>query len=1128
VSAPRYRPLPPDQAADALEREVLERWRAERLFEKTLEARSGAPPFVFFEGPPTANGRPGIHHVFARTIKDLFCRHRHMRGHYVRRKAGWDTHGLPVEIEVEKALGISGKPQIEALGVAEFNRRCRESVFTYRADWEQLSERIGYWLDYGDPYVTYTNDYVESVWWALRTLHDRGLLYRGHKILPYCARCGTALSSHEVAQGYEDVEDPSVYVALELESPESSVQRPEARGTAEARVTGHESPVTTSSPVTRHPSPRVLVWTTTPWTLVSNVALAVHPDLVYVELRRRKQGADTLILAEARAQAVLGEDFTDRWEIVRRLPGKDLVGRRYRRPLDWVPIPEGSGAHEVIIAADFVSAEDGSGVVHMAPAFGADDYAMGQRHRLAFLQPVNSRGAFDDHLPVVGGLWVKDADAPIIEELERRGVLWKAGTIRHAYPHCWRCGTPLLYYARDSWFVRTTAFRDEMLARNARVDWHPPETGEGRFGEWLKNNIDWAISRDRYWGTPLPIWVCEADATHVEAIGSYAELAERAGRPLPDDFDPHKPFVDAWSWPCRQCAGRSPGAAALMRRVPEVIDAWFDSGSMPFAQWHYPFENAGLMASQYPADFIAEGLDQTRGWFYSLLAIATGLGDALPNNSPEAGGQSPEAGGTAHSPLATRHSPLAFTAPYRAVVVNDLVLDANGVKMSKSRGNVVDPWAAVARYGADAVRLFLVASSRIDVPRRFDEALIRETAARDLVTLKNVYSGMFAQYANFGWVPSARDPQPAGRPLIDRWVLSRLRTVERETDRLLGSYDATAAARLVRDFVVDDVSNWYVRLNRHRFFDVDADDNRAAFATLHEVLLVVSRLLAPFAPFLSDAIHRELTGESVHLAPYARDEAFAPLPALEAAMEELRELARLGRAAREEAGIRVRQPLSRMLCVVPAAHVERMRPLLPLLAAELNVKECTLLTSADELVELSARPNFRALGRKFGKATPVAAKAVEALSGEALRAFERGEPLIITVESQSHHLDPEDLNILRRASGTLVVKEAQGLFVAIDPSVTPSLRQEGLARELVSRIQRMRKDAGLAVSDRIRLHVDGAPEIESVAREYQDWIAAEVLARAIGVGETPAGVEYARQSVEIEGLVANVALTREP
>ena len=1072
-----YRLLPADRSADDLEQEVLGWWRAERLFEHSLELRKGGEPFVFYDGPPTANGRPGIHHVFARTVKDLFCRHRAMHGAHVPRKAGWDTHGLPVEIEVERALGIRGKQDIEKLGVEEFNRRCRESVWKYRAEWEALCARIAHWLDYDHPYVTYTNDYIESEWWALKTLYERGLLYKGHKILPYCARCGTALSSHEVAQGYEDVEDPSIYVALELDGA--------APGGGPSRR-------------------RLIVWTTTPWTLVSNVALAVHPDLAYVELH--KKSADwTIILAEARAAAVLGADYADRWEVVGRLSGAALAGQRYRRPLDWVPFPEGGGEREVIVASDFVSAEDGSGIVHMAPAFGADDYATGQKHGLVMLQPVNARGEFDAAVPVIGGRWVKDADPLIIEELRRRDLLWKAGTITHAYPHCWRCGTPLLYYARDSWFVRTTQYRDDMLARNERVDWHPAEVGEGRFGEWLKNNIDWAISRDRYWGTPLPVWTCDGEGSHVEVVGSYAELSARVGAPLPGDFDPHKPFVDRWTWPCERCGG-------TMRRVPEVIDAWFDSGSMPFAQWHYPFENREQVAREYPADFIAEGLDQTRGWFYSLLAIAAGLGDALPNNAVGGAGGGP--GGT----------PRPRTAPYRAVVVNDLVLDATGVKMSKSRGNVVDPFDVVARHGADAVRLFLIASSQLGTPKRFDESVLRDTASGFLLTLKNVYSGIFAQYANYGWTPDAPVPPVAARPAMDRWILSRLASVEAEIDALLNAYDATAAARRLMDFVVDDVSNWYVRQTRARYYEVASPDSAAAFATLHEVLVTACRLLAPIAPYVSDWIHRELTGATVHLAAFVRAGAAAPDARLERAMLEVRELSRLGRAAREEAGINVRRPLGRGLCVVPAEDAAAVEPLLPILAAELNLKAVALLGSADELVTLEARPNFKALGRRFGKATPLAARAVQSLSSIDVRRLEHGEPVAISVEGVSHVLEAGDLTIVRRAAGDLVVKEALGRFVALDPAVTPALRREGLARELVSRVQRLRREAGLAVSDRIRLAVRGDPEIELAAREYIDWMASEVLARQILVGEQDLPAERAAQALELDGLQARVAL----
>jgi isoleucyl-tRNA synthetase len=1087
MSQKRYQLIPAELGQDALERRMLEMWRAENLFRKTLELRAGAPDFVFFEGPPTANGQPGIHHVFARTIKDLFCRHRHMRGYCVLRKAGWDTHGLPVEIEVERQLGISGKQQIEELGVEEFNRRCRESVWRYREDWEALSERIGYWLDYSDPYITYSNEYIESVWWALKTLYDRGLLYRGHRILPYCARCGTALSSHEVAQGYEDVEDPSVYLALPL------LEMP-AHGASDAEaLQGVER--------------RLLVWTTTPWTLLSNVALAVNPDLEYLEVRQKSGAPGTLVLAAARAEALLGERYGERWQVLARWRGRELVGGRYLRPLDWVPLPP-QGRSQVIVAGDFVSAEDGSGIVHMAPAFGAEDYATAQKEGLAFLQPVNARGCFDEDIPVVGGKWVKDADPIVIAELERRGLLWKASTLTHSYPHCWRCGTPLLYYARDSWFVRTTAFKDAMLARNEKVAWHPPEVGAGRFGDWLRNNVDWTLSRDRYWGTPLPVWVCEVDSAHLEVIGSYAELVERTGQALPDSFDAHKPYIDRFVWPCARCAreGKRPHGASLplMRRVPEVIDTWFDSGSMPFAQWHYPFENGDLFRRQYPADFIAEGVDQTRGWFYSLLAIATGLGDALPDNPPPGG-----------------------TAPYRAVVVNDLVLDAKGVKMSKSRGNVVDPWQVVARYGADAVRLFLVASSQLDVPRRFDENAIRETSARFLVTLRNVYSGIFAQYANFGWLPSERDPEVSVRPPIDRWILSRARSVELEVDRLLNDFDATAAARAIMSFVVEDVSNWYVRLNRHRLYEVDGDDNRAAFATLYEVLLVVSRLLAPFAPFISDFIHRELTGQSVHVAPFLRQRAVEPDPALEGAMGIVRQLASLAHAARDKVGIGVRWPLQHLFCVVPPAAAVGVQPLLPLLAAELNVKEVTLLTSADDLVELSAKPNYRVLGQRFGRKTPLVAQAIQSLPPGALRELERGEPVSVEVEGEWYQVGPDDLAVQRRATGDFVVREGGGLVVALDPVLTQQLRREGIARELVHRIQRLRKDSGLAVSDRIVLRLSGAPEIEAAAQEYKEWIAGEVLAKEFRVGEDSAGVECSVQTVEIDGLLGRIALKRD-
>jgi isoleucyl-tRNA synthetase len=1079
----RFRLLPTDRSPDELEKEMLSRWKEENLFQQTLAQAEGKPEFVFFEGPPTANGKPGIHHVFSRTVKDLFCRYRAMSGNHVARKAGWDTHGLPVEIEVEKRIekdfGIrTAKQQIEKIGVERFNEMCRESVWRYRTDWEDLSERIGFWLDYSDPYVTYSNNYIESVWWALATMFRAGRLYRGHKVLPYCARCGTTLSSHEVAQGYKDVKDPSAYVALDLVEDKSGKTRR-----------------------------RILLWTTTPWTLVSNVALAVNPTLEYVELRKRKSETDeTIILALARTPAVLGDDFAGRWETVGSFRGSDLVGKRYKRPLDWVAYKEGK--HEIIIGESFVSAEEGTGVVHMAPAFGADDYAAGQRNGLAFLQPVNLRGEFPEDMPLVGGMFVKDADAVILEELKRRGVLWKSTLHEHAYPHCWRCETPLLYYARTSWFIRTTEFKDAMLVRNSRVDWHPAETGSGRFGEWLTNNIDWAVSRDRYWGTPLPIWVCERDDSHAEAIGGYAELSERSGLKLGDDFDSHKPFIDSYTWACK-CGG-------TMRRTPEVIDAWFDSGSMPFAQWHFPFENRDKFERYYPADFIAEGIDQTRGWFYSLLAIATGLGDALPNNL---------LAHEAHSPV------VGDTAPYRAVVVNDLVLDAEGQKMSKRLGNIIDPASVIPRYGADAVRLFLTTSSQLWTPRRFDEAGIRDTAGRFLLTFKNVYTGIFAEYANFGWSPSDKDPAPQKRPPLDRWILSRLATIEREADELLGRYEATNAAKAVMAFFDEDVSKWYVRQSRHRFYDVDGEDNRAAFATLHEIIAVTCRLLAPFAPFITDWVHRELTGGSVHLAPFTRGVPGAIDVDLERAMGQIRTLATLGRAAREEAGVKVRQPLTRLVCVVPShgsaskTGAGVLEELSPLLAAELNIKIVQFISSADDLVTLKARPNFRSLGKKFGKDTPLAAEAVHALSSEALAEFEAGKPLYVSVGNESRELSSEDLTVVRTASGDMVVKEEGGYFAALDSVVTHELRLEGLAREVVSRVQRLRKELGFAVSDRIMLLVGGSAEIQEAVKAFQKWIADEVLALKVSVGEKIDGT-HATHTFDLDGQSVEVALER--
>jgi isoleucyl-tRNA synthetase len=1033
-----------------MERALLDRWHAERLFERSLALRAQGEPFVFFEGPPTANGRPGLHHVFSRTIKDLVCRFRSMQGRQVTRIAGWDTHGLPVEIEVERELGLGGKKDIEAFGVERFNALCRRSVFAYRDDWVAMSDRIGYWLDYDRAYITCSNDYIESVWALLQRLHRRGLLVRGHRVLPYCPRCGTVLSSHELALGYEEVRDRAVYVTVPLEGED-----------------GRE----------------LVVWTTTPWTLPSNVAVAVHPDLEYGTYPVHGR---LLVLATQRAHAVLGEEPP---APAHRYPGSVLVGLRYRRPLEVVPLPE-TGRHSVMVAGEFVTAGEGSGLVHLAPAFGADDYAVGQREGLALLCPVAPDGTFQGtRWPVLEGRLVtaEETNDLLIQRLKEEGRHLRTEWHTHPYPHCWRCQSKLIYYARASWFVRTTAVKDRLLAHNAQVHWHPPEVGAGRFGEWLANNVDWALSRDRYWGTPLPVWVADDDPDHVEVIGSYAELAERAGRPLPPDFDPHKPFIDAWTWP-------SPGGGT-MRRVPEVIDTWFDSGAMPFAQWHYPFENQDQFARHFPADFICEGVDQTRGWFYSLLAIATAAYDAVP---------------------------------YRHVVVNELVLDAAGQKMSKSRGNVVDPMGVVREVGADAVRLYLLASSEVWRPKRFDPAALREVAGGFLNTLRHTYT-FYALYA--AAVPESRPPERSGDEdagaLLDRWLLGALQRTVNTVVRAWEEYEITEGVKAILRFTVDDLSNWYVRLSRPRFWAPDATADPRAAATLRTALVTVSRLLAPAAPFASDWLHRALTGDSVHLAEFP-----APAPVededLATAMETVRALASLARAAREAGGLRVRQPLRVLrFAAPPAARSPVLDRLLDLLAQEVNVKRVEAVAAETDLVRLRGRPNFRSLGRRYGSETPRAAAAVEQLDADCLHRLEQRERVTVQANGKWWEFHPEDVTVEREVTSDWLVQSAGPLVAALDPAVTPELRAEGLARELVHRIQRLRKEAGYAYTTRIVLAVDGDEEIRAAADRYREYIRGETLARRLVIGGPDFAPDRSEQG-RIDDHAATLAVAAHP
>jgi isoleucyl-tRNA synthetase len=1043
----------PEGSASQLEHDLLERWRAEGLFRQTLDATRDGKPFVFFEGPPTANGRPGIHHVFSRSIKDLICRFQTMQGRSVTRIAGWDTHGLPVEIEVEKELKLSGKKDIEKLGVAEFNRRARESVFRYKEDWESLSDRIGYWLDYEHPYATYSNDYIETVWWLLHRLHERKLLYRGHRVLPYCPRCGTVLSSHELALGYEEVTTNSIYVTF---------------------------------PLADDPSRQLLIWTTTPWTLLSNVAVAAHPDLEYGEYQ---VGDRRLILATARAAALpsssaKGAPTFAELGALRTVPGRELAGLRYHRPLEVVPLPE-DRASRLVVLGDFVTAEDGSGLVHMAPAFGADDYQAGVEHGLALVRPVAGDGT------LVGTTWpeiegrlvtARETNDLIIQRLKHDGRWHLTQAYSHTYPHCWRCSSPLIYYARDSWFVRTSAVKARMLALNAEVDWHPPEVGAGRFGEWLENNVDWALSRDRYWGTPLPVWVCDRDPSHVDVVGSYGELAERWGQPLPQDFDPHKPHIDTYVWPC-PCGG-------LKHRAPEVIDTWFDSGSMPYAQWHYPFEHEREFQAHFPADFICEGVDQTRGWFYSLLAIATTAFDSTA---------------------------------YRNVIVNELVLDAEGQKMSKSRGNVVNPWEMIEEFGADTVRLYLLASSQVWLPKRFDRSTIKDAAGKFFNALKNSYV-FFAGYAT-DWTPDQAPPR-GERPLVDRWLLSRLDATVQAVHSAWGEYDPTAGVRALMEFVVDDVSQWYVRANRARFWAVDSVADPAAVATLHETLLTVSRMLAPAAPFSSDWLHRALAGTSVHLARFP-ETADRRDPALEAAMDAVRRLASLAHGARQERKLPVRQPLARMQVAVPAAvRGTAFDELLALLRLEVNVKAIETVSSDAELVRLRAKPNFRSLGKRYGKRTPQVAAAAAGLTPDQLRELEAGRETALDLDGERVTYLPEDVVVEREVASDWLVASEGPYVVALDPRLTDELRLEGTAREVVNRIQRLRKEAGYVYTDRIGVWMDGGAPVLEAARVHAEFIRGETLARRLELGERAPAPDL-EQQVDIDGHEVVVGVQRD-
>jgi isoleucyl-tRNA synthetase len=1091
----------------AVELDVLARWEREGTFQQSLDAREGAPHFVFYEGPPTANGRPGIHHVMARTVKDLFCRYKTMQGFRVDRKAGWDTHGLPVEIEVEKELGLKGRDAVEAYGLARFNEACRASVLRYKDLWDGLTVRMGYWVDLDAPYVTYETDYVESVWNLLQRIHERrdaegqSLLARGHRIQWYSPANGTVLSSHEVSLGYKEVQDTSATVRF---------------------------------PVEGEPGTSLLAWTTTPWTLPANAALAVNPRVVYAKVRLPTEGGvEHVWIAEA-----LVSRLKTSGETVERRTGADLVGVVYVPPYHFAGAPtelyglaealahggvghDGAGHTWRVVAADYVTTEDGTGIVHTAPAFGADDWATGAKEGLPTLNPINPDGTFKDGFPLVGGLDFKAADRPILRDLKDRGLLYREDSYVHNYPHDWRRGTPLMQYPVESWFARTTAVRDRMVELNGQVNWQPEGIGAGRFGQWLENNVDWALSRMRFWGTPLPIWVSDRDKDHYEVVGSVAELKEKAGGAFPPEalhpetgeVDLHRPYVDAITWP--------DGQGGTMRRVPDLLDVWFDSGAMPWAQWHAPFENADRFRANVPADFIAEGVDQTRGWFYTLHAIAALVDDRLA---------------------------------YKNVVVNGLVLDADGQKMSKSVGNTVDPFETLERHGADAVRWTMMSASPPWENLKYSDAAVEDTKRKLFGTVVNTYK-FFATYAALdGFAYDAATALPtAARSELDRWVLSRLQSTVSETTAAFEGYHPTRAARAVEAFV-DDLSNWYLRRSRRRFWSKgDAGDpgsgpgagsasgsgadKRAAYETLYECLVAVATLMAPIAPFTAEWLFGLLTGgdRSVHLERFPAPDASRLDADLEGRMALARAVVTATLALRNEAGLNVRQPLASVTVVTGPGGVDEaaLRSVEAVVLDEVNVKR--LETASGGVVSKTAKPNFKALGKRLGPQMKAVNAAVRDLDSAAVEAYEASGRLVLDVDGGPVELVAGDLDVVSEGVAGRPVRQetaqmpdgtARTVTVALDTALDDDLRMEGVAREFVNRVQNLRKEAGFAVSDRIALTFQAPPATAAALLRHARAIQAETLAPVFGPSDVPTGDAMA--TVDLGDGPVTLAVRRSP
>lgn len=1002
-----------------VQKDQIKGWEDENLLGKCVSTREGMPPFVFYEGPPTANGKPGIHHVMARTLKDSVCRYWTMKGYEVHRKAGWDTHGLPVEIEVEKQLGMNGKQDIEKYGIAEFNQKCKESVFTYYSQWEEMTKRMGYLIDLDHPYITLENDYIESNWWLQKQFYDAGLIYEGHKILPYCPRCGTGLASHEVAQGYKEVQTLTLVAKFKQKNADAYF----------------------------------LAWTTTPWTLASNVALTVGPQVDYMKAKMTEgtEEGNVFYVAKNLADKVLG---AGKYSVLEEMKGKDLEYLEYEQLMPFVQVDKKAF---FVTCGDYVTIEDGTGIVHTAPAFGEDDYQTGRRYDLPVPNPVDEAGNYTE-TPWAGRFVMEEGlDVEILKYLAENGKLFSKEKMLHNYPHCWRCSTSLIYYAKPSWYIEMTKLRDQLVTNNQEVNWYPDFVGEKRFGNWLEDVKDWAISRNRYWGTPIPIWRCECGNT--DCIGSIEELKSRANEDLSAGIELHRPYVDEVHLTCAECGG-------TMTRIPEVIDCWFDSGAMPFAQWHYPFENKEIFDKDlFPADFICEGIDQTRGWFYSLIAISTFI---------------------------------KGTSPYRNCLVNDLILDKDGKKMSKTKGNTVDPFNLFDKYGADATRWYLLHVSPAWAPTKFDEDGLIEIVSKFFGTIRNVYN-FFVLYSNQDGIdPKNLVVDETDRPELDRWILSKYNKLIREVREEMDRYDHMKSVRKIQEFVNEDLSNWYIRRARRRFWEETlTEDKKSVYLTTYEILVGVSQLMAPFAPFLSDEIYTNLTGEeSVHISFMPTEDVNRIDAKVEERMDLVRDLVGLGRGAREKERIKVRQPLSSVR--IDGKYESLIGDLTPLIMEELNIKRVVFEKDLGSMMDYSLKPNFKVAGPVMG---PKIKAFGEALTKVEPSLFFSGAPVSMEIAGETSLVTADMVDIKISAREGFAVAMENNVFTILDTTLTPELIDEGLARELVSKVQQLRKQMDFEMMDHIRIHLTADDQVTAALEIHRGYIMKETLAEEVVSGK---------------------------